>query len=273
MQTQRLRRGSSKLFAMIGVGALVLVTMASTQFAAAAPVAASGDSTGAAVAASVTWPTKTGDATVTGTIKVSGTLDGGLKRYCCIGNGGQSESQDPMFELVDGAVLKNVIIGSPAGDGVHCLGRCTLQNVWWEDVGEDAATFLGTTGDAYVTGGGARSADDKTFQHNGSGTVHISGFYAQNIGKLYRGCGNCSTSHQRHVTVDNVILDHAKYVVGINVNWGDTATLTRVTLIGGTSTHICAEYQGAPKGSEPTYLRDGVNDANCHFTPADITYE
>jgi hypothetical protein len=222
---------------------------------------------------SVTWPTKTGDVAVSGTVPVSGTVDGGMRRYCCIGDGGQDESQDPMFELADNAVLKNVIIGAPAGDGVHCLARCTLQNVWWEDVGEDAATFLGTNGDSYVIGGGARSASDKTFQHNGSGTVHISGFYAQNIGKLYRGCGNCTTSHERHVTVDNVILDNASYVVGINVNWGDSATLTRITLIDGEDTHICAEYQGAPKGSEPKYLRDGVNDAYCHFTPADITYK
>jgi|tagenome__1003787_1003787.scaffolds.fasta_scaffold20963451_2 hypothetical protein len=222
---------------------------------------------------SVNWPTKTGDVTVTGTIPVPTSLDGGLKRYCCIGTGGQSESQDPMFELADGAVLQNVIIGAPAGDGVHCLGRCTLRNVWWEDVGEDAATFLGTNGDSYVIGGGARSASDKTFQHNGSGTVHISDFYAQDIGKLYRACGNCSTSHERHVVVDNVILDSAKYVVGININWGDSATLSRISLINGTKTHICAEYQGAPKGSEPTYLQDGVNDAYCHFTMADITYK
>ncbi|MET7424898.1 family 16 glycoside hydrolase, partial [Dactylosporangium sp. NPDC005555] len=33
---------------------------------------------------STTWPTKSGDAPVNnGTIKVSGTLDGGMKRYCC----------------------------------------------------------------------------------------------------------------------------------------------------------------------------------------------
>jgi len=219
------------------------------------------------------WPTKTGDVTVNGTISVSGTLDGGLKRYCCIGDGGQSESQDPMFELADGATLKNVIIGSPAGDGVHCLGRCTIQNVWWEDVGEDAATFLGTNGDSYVIGGGAKSASDKVFQHNGSGTVHISNFYAKTIGKLYRGCGNCTTSHERHVTVDNVLLDGAKYVVGINTNWGDTATLTRIVLRNGSSTHICAEYKGVAKGSEPTYLGDGVNDGHCIFTAANITYQ
>jgi pectate lyase len=241
-------------------------TPTSTSTPTPTPTSTSGPTPG------VTWPTKTGDVPVTSTIPVSGTLDGGMRRYCCIGTGGQSESEDAMFELADGAVLKNVIIGSPAGDGVHCLGRCTIQNVWWEDVGEDAATFLGTNGDSYVIGGGARSAADKTFQHNGSGTVHISGFYAQNIGKLYRGCGNCTTSHQRHVVVDNVILDKAGYVVGINVNWGDTATLSRITLINGSSTHICAQYQGAPKGSEPTYLRDGVNDAYCHFTMADITY-
>jgi hypothetical protein len=228
--------------------------------------------TGTGSTPSGVWPTKTGDVTVTATVPVSGTLDGGMKRYCCIGDGTQSESQDPMFELADGAVLKNVIIGSPAGDGVHCLGRCTIQNVWWEDVGEDAATFLGTNGDSFVIGGGARSASDKVFQHNGSGTVHISGFYAKTIGKLYRGCGNCTVSHERHVVVDNVLLDGAKYVVGININWGDTATLTHITLVNGSSTHICAEYTGVPKGSEPPYLGDGVNDGHCNFTAADITY-
>ena len=59
-------------------------------------------------------------------------------------------------------------------------------------MGEDAATFRGGT-NYYVIGGGARTASDKVFQHNGPGTVHISGFYAENIGKLYRACGNCST--------------------------------------------------------------------------------
>jgi hypothetical protein len=222
----------------------------------------------------VTWPTKTGDVSVSSTVSIAAgqTFDGGMKRYCCVGTGSQSESQPAMFDLADGATIKNVILGSPAGDGVHCEGRCTIQNVWWEDVGEDAATFKGTNGDSYVIGGGARSASDKVFQHNGSGTVHISGFYADTIGKLYRACGNCSTSYQRHVIVDNVILSSASYVVGININWGDTATLTRITLINGSKTHICAEYTGVAKGSEPPYLGDGVNDAYCHFTAADITY-
>ena len=69
----------------------------------------------------------------------------------------RSEGQDALFELADGATLSNVIIGTPAADGVHCLGTCTLKNVWWQDVGEDAATFKGTSASQTMTidGGGA----------------------------------------------------------------------------------------------------------------------
>lgn len=89
-----------------------------------------------------TWPTPTGNAPVNnGTIQVTGTFDGGMRRYCCIGDGGQGESQDPVFTLAAGATIQNVILGAPAGDGIHCEGNCTIRNVWWEDVGEDAATF------------------------------------------------------------------------------------------------------------------------------------
>ena len=123
------------------------------------------------------WPSSAGSVKISGTVSVSGTFDGGMKTYCCIGDGSQSESQDPMFKIANGGTLQNVILGSPAGDGVHCEGTCTIRNVWWNDIGEDAATFKGTGGGtSYVIGGGARSGSDKTFQHNGNGTVSISGF-------------------------------------------------------------------------------------------------
>jgi len=247
------------------VGAVVMSTAA--VFIASQPASA---------ATVPTWPTKTGDVKISATVSVKAgkVYDGGMKRFCCVGSGSQSETQPAVFDLADGATLKNVIIGSPAGDGVHCEGRCTIQNVWWEDVGEDAATFKDTSGgDSYVIGGGAKSASDKVFQHNGNGTVHISNFYAKTIGKLYRACGNCSKSYQRKVIVNNVILDSAKYVVGINTNWGDQATLRNVTLINGKKTHVCAEYKGAPKGTEPTYLQDGWGDGNCHVSKSDVTYQ
>jgi hypothetical protein len=217
-----------------------------------------------------TFPTPTGNAPVdNGTIQVSGTFDGGMRRYCCIGDGGQGESQDPVFELADGATIQNVILGAPAGDGIHCEGDCTIRNVWWEDVGEDGATFRG--GDNYyVIGGGARKASDKLFQHNGGGTVHISGFYAEDVGKVYRACGNCSTSFQRHVVMDNVAVRSTDVLAGINTNWGDTARFTRITVYGEAT--VCEKYRGVPKGSEPTKIGEGADGVNCIYRESDITY-
>ncbi|WP_249999398.1 pectate lyase [Actinoplanes sp. M2I2] len=220
------------------------------------------------------WPTPAGSISLpNGTIAVSGTYDGGMKRICCIGDGGQSESQDPVFDLAPGATLKNVIIGAPAGDGVHCAGNCRLENVWWEDVGEDAATFLGGT-DYYVVGGGARSGTDKVFQHNGPGTVHISRFYVQNSGKLYRACGNCSSSHQRHVVIDSIWATSTKVLAGINTNWGDTARFSNITILNDSSrkTVICDKYKGVPKGSEPSHIGSGADGVNCLYQESDITW-
>ncbi|WP_212999638.1 pectate lyase [Winogradskya consettensis] len=220
------------------------------------------------------WPSSAGSVSISGTVSVSGTFDGGMKTYCCIGDGSQDESQDPMFEIANGGTLQNVILGSPAGDGVHCLGTCTIRNVWWNDIGEDAATFLGTSGGtSYVIGGGARAGSDKTFQHNGNGTVSISGFYLSGSGKLYRGCGNCTNSYQRNVKIDNVLLNDIDMVAGINTNWGDIATITRVTLTNSSSATVCGMYKGVPKGSEPSYLGEGWNTTNCKVTQSDITYK
>jgi hypothetical protein len=231
------------------------------------PTGGTGTPTGA-------WPSSTGNVSISGTVNVSGTFDGGMKTYCCIGDGGQSESQDPMFKIANGGTLQNVIIGSPAGDGVHCEGTCTIRNVWWNDIGEDAATFKGTGGGtSYVIGGGARNGSDKTFQHNGNGTVSISGFYLNGSGKLYRGCGNCTTSYQRHVKIDNVLVNNIDMVAGINSNWGDTATITRVTVTNSSDLTVCGKYQGVAKGSEPKYLGEGWNDSNCKVTQSDITWK
>jgi pectate lyase len=218
------------------------------------------------------WPSSAGSVKISDTVSVSGTFDGGMKTYCCIGDGSQSESQDPMFEIANGGTLQNVILGSPAGDGVHCLGTCTIRNVWWNDIGEDAATFLQTNGGtSYVIGGGAKSGSDKTFQHNGNGTVNISGFYLNGAGKLYRACGNCTNSYQRNVVVNNVLLTGVDYVVGINTNWGDTATITKVTVNSGAV--VCGMYKGVAKGSEPSYLGEGWNTSNCKVNKSDITYK
>jgi hypothetical protein len=127
-------------------------------------------------------------------------FDGGLVKFgrgvsCSSGEGGES---DAVFIVADGGSLSNVIIGADQIEGVHCAGACTITNVWWEAVCEDALSFKGD-GDGTVTGGGAKGAKDKVVQHNGVGTINISGFYVEDFGKLYRSCGNCKTvSHHPH---------------------------------------------------------------------------
>lgn len=135
---------------------------------------------------------------------------------------GQVETgeSDAVFILEDGAVLSNAIIGPKNGEGVHCRGSCTLNNVWWTDVCEDAATFKQKSGTSYVNGGGARKAEDKVFQHNGAGTVAVKNFWAETIGKLYRSCGNCATQYARKSTFDNIKVNGGKLVAGVNGNLG-----------------------------------------------------
>jgi pectate lyase len=231
-------------------------------------------------AAATSWPTATGQQSVSATIKVSGSLDGKLVRYIGsgdLGSGNQDEDQDPIFELSNGATLQNVIIGAPAADGIHCLGSCTLKNVWWEDVGEDAATFKGTSASQTMTidGGGARKADDKVFQHNGPGTMVIKNFQVNDFGKLYRSCGNCSSQFARHVQISNVtVTAPGKAIAGINTNFGDTATLSSITVVGDSSHKItpCLKYKGVTSG-EPTETGSGPDSKNCLYSTSDITYK
>ncbi|MCG8926321.1 pectate lyase [Lentzea sp. CC55] len=233
-----------------------------------------------AQAAGSTFPTPAGPKPVGATIKVgAGTYDGGMQRFYGTGNlgsGGQNEGQDPIFQLADGATLKNVVLGAPAADGVHCLGTCTLTNVWWEDVGEDAATFKGTSSSQTMTisGGGARKASDKVFQHNGPGTMIIRNFQVDDFGKLYRSCGNCKTQHKRHVVMENVTaFSPGKNLAGINTNYGDTARFSRITVVGDSSRKIavCDKYQGVTSG-EPKKIGTGSDSTHCLFKSSDITY-
>jgi Pectate lyase len=51
-------------------------------------------------------------------------FDGKLARYVGtgdLGGTGQGEGQDPLFLVKAGGSLKNVILGTPAADGVHCV--------------------------------------------------------------------------------------------------------------------------------------------------------
>ncbi|MFF1375014.1 pectate lyase [Streptomyces sp. NPDC058308] len=231
--------------------------------------------------AATAWPEARGEQPVSKTIDVSGTRDGGLKRFYGtgdLGGDGQEEGQDPLFELADGAVLKNVILGSPAADGIHCQGSCTLQNVWWEDVGEDAATFRGTSAGATYTvhGGGARKADDKVFQLNGAGKLVVTKFQVSDFGKLVRSCGNCSKQYKRSIIVNDVdVTAPGTSIVGINTNYGDTAALRNIRVHGDRNKKIatCDRFTGNNTGAEPVKTGSGPDGTHCRFTASDISYE
>ncbi|WP_406167384.1 pectate lyase [Streptomyces sp. NBC_00996] len=227
------------------------------------------------------WPTATGSKAVGSTIPVSGAYDGKLKKFYGSGDLGtdsQDEDQGPLFELADGATLKNVIIGTPAADGVHCLGSCTLQNVWWLDVGEDAASFKGKSSSAVykVYGGGAKNAADKVLQFNGAGKLVVSRFRVENSGKLVRSCGNCKTQYKRTIIINDVdVTAPLKAIVGINSNYGDTAALRKVRVHGDSGKKIkaCVRFQGNNTGKEPTEPGTGPDGTSCKFTASDISYE
>ena len=125
---------------------------------------------------------------VRATIVVTNTaFDGGCTRYVAgpeLGDGSQNESQKPVFRVING-MLRNVVLGAPAADGIHTEGNVTLSNITWQDVGEDAMTIK-KSGIVTIDGGRAFNADDKIFQINAASTFTVRNFIASNGGKFIR---------------------------------------------------------------------------------------
>ncbi len=280
MNSEKTQRPISRLWQ----GLLGLVLMAVAGTAAAAPSAR-------------TVPACT-KVNVSATIDVpAGTTWDGVAKYgkwvCLVGTasnmkGDQSESQIPMFKLNNGSTVKNVVIGDGSlgsgtnlaaggADGVHCYGVCNITNVYWADVGEDGATvkkLSGVTSKLTISGGAAFKAKDKLFQHNGDGTLVIQDFYADNIGKLVRSCGNCSTQYARKVTVSGVRLGTVNSAgIGVNSSYDsksgisgkyDVATITDLVYSG--SKAKCEGYVGTGSGNEPVKDTSSSNVARaCVF--------
>ncbi|KAG9256927.1 pectate lyase-domain-containing protein [Emericellopsis atlantica] len=212
-----------------------------------------------------TLPQSSGAVATNAAIVVSGSLDGGMKLYdrsprVCAEQDETGEN-DAMFILEDGATLSNVIIGPNQAEGVHCKGQCTLINVWWQDVCEDALTIKQNSGTSYVIGGGAFKASDKIFQFNGFGTLDIKNFYAQDYGKVARSCGNCSNNGgARHVVMDNVLARDGGVLCGINTNYGDTCTISNSCQ---DSNKTCDKYDGNNSGKEPKKNGSGPDGQFC----------
>jgi pectate lyase C len=107
---------------------------------------------------------------------------------CDTTKGEQAESQRPFFLLAPGASVKNVTITYPGCEGIHMMGDNALENITWDDVGEDAASVR-----SYFPGGKIKIKDskgfkaaDKMFQFNAPCDVRIENFTGAEMGKLLR---------------------------------------------------------------------------------------
>jgi len=143
--------------------------------------------------------------TVNSTIVVGAgqVFDGQGRTYIAgsaLGDGSQSESQKPVFRLENGATLKNVVLGSPAADGIHTYGDAYLSNIVWLDIGEDALTIK-QSGTVTLNGGAAYDGSDKVFQINAASTFNVYNFVAKNAGKFIR--QNGGTTFKVNVFIDS----------------------------------------------------------------------
>ena len=204
-----------------------------------------------------TWPAASSSAERRGLDdrQVSGTFDGMLQRFVGSGPLGTrrpAEGQAPLFELANGATLKNVIIGSPAGRrrALHGHLHARERVVGGRGRGRRHLPRLVELADHdRATAAAPRSATDKVFQHNGARHADDQELQRRHFGKLYRSCGNCSSQYARHVVLRDVTGAPGKTLVGINTNYGDTADFERITVYGQMT--ICERYTGNSNGGEP----------------------
>ncbi len=66
-----------------------------------------------------------------------------------------------------------------------------------------------------------------------------------------------------------------KAIVGINQNYGDTATLSGIRVHGDSSKKIkpCVRCEGNNTGKEPTEVGSGPDGTYCRYPASDITYD
>ena len=94
------------------------------------------------------WPTAASTVMLSATQTITGTYDGGMRRFVGtgpLGASGQNEDQGPLFKSANGGDAEERDPGQsrpPTASTARAPARC--KNVWWEDVGEDAATLQGT---------------------------------------------------------------------------------------------------------------------------------
>jgi len=199
--------------------------------------------TGSAGTGSVNVPTSSGkEKIVDNTIVVHAgeTYDGHNQTFSAsskLGSGNQSEDQKPLFELEEGATLKNVILGKDEADGIHVKAAndkaVNIDNVHWTDVGEDALTVKGEGGakitNLNITNSSAQGADDKIFQLNANTNIKIDNFKADNFGTFLRPNGG-KQFDEMNIELNNVEANHGKFAFVKGEDEGMKVTTSNIKL-------------------------------------------
>ncbi|QNR41115.1 pectate lyase [Pseudomonas syringae] len=137
-----------------------------------------------------------------------------------MGTGNQDEHQKPLFELAEGAVLKNVNLGENEADGIHVNAKnseqVTIDNVHAQNVGEDMITVKGEGGakvtNLNITNSSANGADDKVIQLNADTHLKVDGFKATDFGTLVRTNGG-KQFDDMSVELNGVDATHGKFAL------------------------------------------------------------
>ncbi len=182
-----------------------------------------------------------GSTTVNSTIRVtSGTYDGSCRVHNGggdLGDGSQDEGQDPIFRVENGATLRNVIIGNNGADGIHVYNSGNVDNVTWQNVGEDALTIK-SSGTVNVTNIEGYDAGDKFFQVNAASTLRVSNCIIRNAGKALR--QNGGTTYKIDVAFDRCDLSGLNEGVFRTDSSSSVARITNSRLESGTT--ICIGF-------------------------------
>ncbi len=159
-------------------------------------------------------------------------------------------------------------MGTHVGDGIHCEGSCTIENVWFPHICDDAISALGS-GTVTIRDSGFKNARDKTIQHNGTATVNIDNVYVETAGKLYRSCGDgCDSGSSRTASISNVVAIGVDQIAGVSTD--DSVALQNICAY--RTAAVCTTYEPG-SDSKATNGVNGSNDgpsSNCNFSGSDV---
>jgi pectate lyase C len=162
-------------------------------------------------AASVQAATVTITSTITIAAGATYNGNGNTIKASGMGDGGQGESQKPFFKLNSESWLKNVKLAAPGVDGCHFYGNGTMNEVTWQDIGEDAHTVK-SGGNCWVSGGAAYNGSDKCGQANAATWLTLYYFYTDNCLKNIR--QNGGTTYACNFYYDHNTANHTKEAIG-----------------------------------------------------------